>query len=54
MKQDSSVIRFEEGTFERIQAVLYGGEIRAAFIRMAVDKELAVREELLDRKKKRQ
>lgn len=37
-------LRFPEGTFERIHDVLYGGEIRAAFVRLAVETELLRRE----------
>jgi hypothetical protein len=36
--------RFEEGTFERIEAVLDEGEDRTDFVREAVERELKRRE----------
>jgi hypothetical protein len=36
--------RFEEGTFERIEAVLQDGEDRTDFVRAAVERELKRRE----------
>ena len=36
--------RLPEGTSERIDRVLNGGELRSAFIRHAVEKELQYRE----------
>ena len=36
--------RFQEGTFERIDAVLSDGEERTAFVREAVERELKRRE----------
>ena len=36
--------RFEEGTFDRIDAVLDEGEERTAFVREAVERELKRRE----------
>ena len=39
-----TLIRFRAGVPERIDAVLNEGEVRADFIREAVDKELAQRE----------
>jgi hypothetical protein len=37
-------IRLVKGTALRIDAVLYGGEVRSAFVRRAVEAELARRE----------
>lgn len=39
--------RLPEGTLNRMDKVLMGGELRSAFIRMAVDKELRRREAAL-------
>lgn len=36
--------RFEEGTFERIEAVLEDSEDRTDFVRVAVERELKRRE----------
>lgn len=36
--------RFPEGTFKRIEAVLNEGEDRTDFVRMAVERLLALRE----------
>lgn len=36
--------RFQDGTFERIEAVLDEGEDRTDFVRAAVDRELKRRE----------
>jgi hypothetical protein len=36
--------RFEEGTFDRIQAALEEGEDRTDFVRQAVERELKRRE----------
>jgi hypothetical protein len=36
--------RFEEGTFDRIQATLEEGEDRTDFVRQAVERELKRRE----------
>lgn len=41
---DTLTVRLPGGTFDRIDQVLKGGEIRAAFIRAAVEKELCERE----------
>jgi hypothetical protein len=35
--------RMPDGTGERIDEVLYGGEVRAVFVRRAVDNEIARR-----------
>jgi metal-responsive CopG/Arc/MetJ family transcriptional regulator len=40
-------VRLPEGSTRRIDAVLRGGEIRAAFIRVAVENELRRREKRL-------
>lgn len=37
--------RLPNGTGERMDKVLYGGELRSAFIRMAIETELKKREE---------
>lgn len=44
LKTEGSTIRLPGGTFDRIDKVLKGGEIRAAFIRTAVEQELKRRE----------
>lgn len=36
--------RLPEGTLERMDRVLMGGELRSGFIRMAIDRELRRRE----------
>ena len=42
--------RLGKGTGARIDKVLYGGELRSAFIRMAIEKELRHREKNAGRK----
>jgi len=44
MKVDVLTMRLPGGSFARIDRVLKGGEIRAAFFRMAVEAELQKRE----------
>ena len=44
MKTEAINIRVAEGTNARIDKVLRGGEIRAAFIREAIERELERRE----------
>jgi hypothetical protein len=41
--------RFEEGTFDRIEAVLSDGEDRTDFVRAAVERELRRRERASER-----
>lgn len=41
---DDMQARFEEGTFDRIEAVLGDGEDRTDFVREAVERELKRRE----------
>lgn len=40
LKIESVTVRMPNGTLSRIDKVLKGGEIRAAFIRFAVEEEL--------------
>lgn len=44
VKSETATIRLPAGTNERIDRMLYGGEVRSAFIRRAVLAELERRE----------
>jgi metal-responsive CopG/Arc/MetJ family transcriptional regulator len=52
LKDEIVNARLTRGTGERIDRVLYGGEVRSAFIRRAVETELQRREaELKDKQR---
>jgi len=44
LKLEIMTVRVPEGTMDRISSVLYGGELRSVFIRVAVEAELLRRE----------
>jgi len=50
---DVLTMRLPAGSFDRIHRVLKGGELRSAFVRVAVEAELQKREEAERRKRAR-
>jgi len=49
LKLEIMTVRVPEGTMDRISSVLYGGELRSVFIRVAVEAELSRRERKIRR-----
>jgi metal-responsive CopG/Arc/MetJ family transcriptional regulator len=54
LKLEIMTVRVPEGTMDRINNLLRGGELRSVFIRTAVEAELTRREKKLTQQRKRQ
>jgi len=54
LKLEIMTVRVAEGTMERINRLLRGGELRSVFIRTAVEAELKRREKNLAQQRRRQ
>jgi len=54
LKLEIMTVRVPEGTMDRINSLLRGGELRSVFIRTAVEAELARRAKKLAQQRRRQ